>query len=91
MKGEEIKAPLVTKDESIKKPKTKSPTIKFPINLNTASESALEMLPGIGETRAKDIIEYRTRNGGFKKVSDIRNVKGIGEKTYEKIKDLIYV
>ena len=51
------------------------------VNLNTATVSQIAALPGIGEKTAERIIEYREKNGGFKKVEDLMNVKGIGEKT----------
>lgn len=60
------------------------------INLNTASKDELKTLPGIGDTRADEIIRYR-ENTGFSKVEDIKNISGIGDKTYEKLKDLISV
>ena len=59
------------------------------ININTADIFALMTLPGIGETYAQRIIDYRTANGPFQDISDIKNVEGIGEKRYEGIKDLI--
>jgi competence protein ComEA len=61
------------------------------VNINTASASQLETLPGIGPTYAKRIIDYRQSNGGFKSIEEIQNVKGIGPKTFEKLKDLITV
>lgn len=60
------------------------------INLNSASKDELKTLPGIGDTRADEIIRYR-ENTGFSKVEDIKNISGIGDKTYEKLKDLISV
>uniref|UniRef100_A0A7V3J9T1 Helix-hairpin-helix DNA-binding motif class 1 domain-containing protein n=1 Tax=candidate division CPR3 bacterium TaxID=2268181 RepID=A0A7V3J9T1_UNCC3 len=65
--------------------------ISSKINLNLASQKELEGLPGIGPTKAKAIIEYRRKNGNFGSKRDIMKVKGIGEKTYEKIKNLIEV
>jgi competence protein ComEA len=59
------------------------------VNINTASLSELDGLPGIGPTYAQRIIEYRNSKGGFKSSSDIVNVKGIGQATYAKIKGLI--
>ena len=61
------------------------------LNLNTASVSELTILPGIGEVKAKAIVEYRTAHNGFKSIEEIMEVKGIGEKTFIKLKDLIYV
>ncbi|OQB06220.1 MAG: ComE operon protein 1 [bacterium ADurb.Bin212] len=61
------------------------------INLNTASASQLDTLPGIGPAYASRIIEYRNNNGGFKDISEVQNIKGIGSKTFEKIKDLITI
>ena len=61
------------------------------ININTASEAELDTLPGIGPSRAKDIISYREEKGGFNSIEDIKNIKGIGEASYEKLKDKISV
>ena len=61
------------------------------ININTASIEELDQLPGIGETTAIRIIDYRTANGPFATIEDIINVSGIGTATYEEIKDLITV
>lgn len=62
-----------------------------PLNLNAATEAQLEALPGIGAATAARIVEYRKKNGGFKKVEDLMNVKGIGEKSFLKLKALITV
>ena len=61
------------------------------ININTASESELEQLPGIGPSISSRIIEYRNKNGKFKSIEDIKNVTGVGDSKFEKIKDLIKV
>jgi len=61
------------------------------VNINTASASELDTLPGIGPVYAERIIEYRNANGGFKTPAEIKNIKGIGDKTYEKLKDSITV
>ncbi len=61
------------------------------IDLNTATEKELIGLPGIGREIAKRIIEYREAKGGFKNKEELTNVKGIGEKRFSAIKDLIMV
>ena len=61
------------------------------VNINTASVVELMSLDGIGESKAKAIIEYRDINGDFENILDIKNVSGIGESIYEKIKDYITV
>lgn len=61
------------------------------IDLNTATLEQLQSLDGIGASYAARIIEYRQTNGPFQKPEDLLNIKGIGEKTFEKIKDKIVV
>lgn len=61
------------------------------VNLNTADAGRLQTLPGIGESRAADILSYREKNGVFRSVEEIMRVPGIKESTYEKIRDLITV
>jgi competence protein ComEA len=61
------------------------------VNLNSATLPQLEALPGIGRSTAERIIEYRQKNGGFKRIEDLMNVRGIGEKSFLKLKPLITV
>jgi competence protein ComEA len=61
------------------------------VNLNTASAADLESLPGIGAKTAERILEYRQKNGPFKKIEDLMNVKGIGEKSFLKLKPRLTV
>jgi competence protein ComEA len=60
------------------------------ININTASVSELMMLPGFGVSRSQDVIDHRNQNGPFRRIEDIVNVKGIGQATFEQIKELIF-
>jgi competence protein ComEA len=55
------------------------------VNLNTASVKQLTQLPGVGEKMAARIIEYRQKSGGFKSAKELLNVRGIGEKSFQKI------
>jgi len=61
------------------------------IDINHATAAELQQLKGVGEVISERIIAYREESGPFKTVDDIKNVKGIGEKVFEKIKDLIHV
>ncbi len=61
------------------------------VNLNTATLEQLQTLPGIGPAMAKRVIEYRSKVGKFTKIEEIINVKGIGEKKFQKIKDRLVV
>lgn len=61
------------------------------ININTATVEELAALKGIGETKAQKIIDFRNSNGNFKSTAEIMNVSGIGDKTYENIKNHICV
>jgi len=61
------------------------------VNINKATVEELMTLTGIGESRAKDIVAYRTSNGAFETVEDLMKVPGIKENTYERFKDMIYV
>ncbi len=69
--------------------KFKEPSIS--ININTATQAQLERLPGIGPILAESVILYRQRTGGFKNIEEIKNVKGIGDKKFEKIKNIIII
>ena len=61
-------------------------TLRGTININTATAEQLEMLPGIGASRAQAVIEARKRAGGFKRVDDLLEVKGIGKASLEKLR-----
>jgi competence protein ComEA len=72
-------------------PRPATAAASAPINLNSASVAQLETLPGIGRAVAERIVEYRQKNGAFKKPEDLMNVRGIGEKGFLKLKPLVTV
>jgi competence protein ComEA len=72
-------------------PQTQAQTQPQKVNINRAEIWLLQALPGIGETRAKAIIDYRIQNGPFQTSEDITNVPGIGEATFEQLKSFITV
>ena len=61
------------------------------VNINTADKTALMTLPGIGASKAEDIIQYRKENGSFQKIEDIKKISGIKDAAFNKIKELICV
>lgn len=87
--GEKIYIPNINDEEGVEYIQSSSQNTK--ININTATQEELETLTGIGESTAKSIIEYREQNGKFATIEDIKNVSGIGDAKYEKLKDEITV
>lgn len=69
----------------------KSTDTNFKININTAKQEELTQITGIGESTAKKIIEYRTQNGKFKSIEDIKNIPGIGDSKFKAMKEEITV
>lgn len=82
-------SPKSSTTQSTKKSAVDSPQGK--ISINTANAAQLDSLPGIGQTYAQRIVDYRAANGGFKSIDEIKNVKGIGDATYNKLKDKITI
>ena len=62
-----------------------------PVNLNVATAADLEKLPGVGAAMATRILEYRQKSGGFKKVEELMNVQGIGERNFLRLKPLVTI
>jgi competence protein ComEA len=62
-----------------------------PVNLNLATVEQLDALPGVGPSTAQKIVDYRTSNGGFRSVEDLKNVSGIGDAKFAALKDLVTV
>jgi|SRR6187397_859130 competence protein ComEA len=84
-------ATVVSAQEKTAKAKPAAATPTSPVNLNTATLSDLQALPGVGAATAKLIVEHREKSGGFKKVEELMNIKGIGEKSFLKLKPMVTV
>ena len=81
----------VAAQEKTGRSKPASVTAAAPLNLNTATAAQIATLPGIGPKAAQRIVEHRQKTGGFKKIEELMNVKGIGEKSFLKLKPLVTV
>jgi competence protein ComEA len=82
--------PVLDAQAKAQKPKG-NPAVTTPVNLNTATAAELQALPGVGAATAKLILEHRQKNGGFKKIEELMTIKGIGEKSFLKLKPLVTV
>lgn len=90
--GEKIYIPNISEDEIIEEnSNNKTDSGNGKVNINKANASDLTSIPGIGQATAEKIIDYRDKNGKFKTIDDIKNVSGIGNSKFEKIKDNISV
>jgi len=78
-------APVTALAQKAKPPSTDK------VNLNTATEEQLQTLPGVGPSMAKRIVEHRSKVGKFAKIEEILNVKGIGEKKFQRMRDRLVV
>ncbi|HTJ42720.1 MAG TPA: helix-hairpin-helix domain-containing protein [Kofleriaceae bacterium] len=71
--------------------KRSAKTVSGKLNLNTATADQLVLLPGVGPTKADRIVDWRTKHGAFKRVADLRHVKGFGFKTLKKLEPYLDV
>ncbi|WP_226793414.1 helix-hairpin-helix domain-containing protein [Bacillus sp. B1-b2] len=86
LKGEEGIESLLTPEQNLHEKNEEGV-----ININTADESQLQEIPGIGPSKARAIIDYREKNGVFSEKEDLKKVSGIGDKTYEKLENSITI
>ena len=82
---------ILENDDNLNNTTDKSSTNKSKVNINTAPQTELETLPGIGPSIALKIINYRNENGKFSSIDEIKNVSGIGDSKFENIKKYITV
>lgn len=84
-------APPELEEAEQQTPQLSAPTEEEPLNLNTATQAELELLPGIGPVLAQAILDYRDSFGGFSAKEQLKEVSGIGEKRYAAVEALITV
>src|SRR5689334_8500384 len=84
-------APAKAAKTTVAKAPAAKATAASPVNINSASVAQLQTLPGIGASTAQRIIDYRQKNGAFKKIEELMNVRGIGEKSFLKLKPLVTI
>jgi len=84
-------APPAAVAQTVRAASAKAATTTGIVNINTASAIDLEALPGIGAKTAARIVDYRQKNGPFKKIEELMNVRGVGEKNFLKLKPQITV
>ena len=89
--GQKIFIPELMTDDEGNVVSTSAEEFSGKVNINSADSSQLETLTGVGPSTAQKIIDYRNQNGRFSKIEDLKNVSGIGDKTFEKLKDDITI
>jgi competence protein ComEA len=77
------------KDDDEPRARASKKQVTGKLNLNSASDEQLQMLPGVGPSKSERIIAWRQKNGGFKRVADLRKVKGFGYKTLKKLEPFL--
>lgn len=83
------RAAASTTDRDAPPRRTSKQSVTGKLNLNTATEDQLMLLPSVGPAKAERIVAWRKKNGGFKRVADLRRVKGFGYKTFKRLEPLL--
>lgn len=86
--GQQLYIPYISEETVIVKEKN---TVEQGVNINTATKEELMTLPGIGESKAQAIIDYREQKGDFNTIQELTNISGIKNGVYEKIKELVRI
>jgi competence protein ComEA len=87
--GQHIYVPRLGEESLPVQPPSRLSEVGGQVNLNTADVAVLETLPGIGPVLAQRIVDYRQEHGTFAQVEDLMNVSGIGQRTFDNLRDLI--
>jgi len=82
-------SPVPPDDPGAHSPKSSHRELTGKLNLNTATEDQLMLLPTVGPAKAERIVTWRKKNGGFKRTADLRHVKGFGYKTYKRLEPFL--
>lgn len=78
-------AQLPAGEEDDGEPRSRGKTLRGKLNLNTATGEQLQLLPGVGPAKSERIVEFRQKHGKFRRIQDLRRVKGFGQKTLKKL------
>jgi competence ComEA-like helix-hairpin-helix protein len=78
-----------TADEDLLRPRPSKKDVTGKLNLNTATEEQLMLLPTVGPSKAERVVTWRKKNGGFKRTADLRRVKGFGYKTFKRLEPFL--
>ncbi|MCX8044954.1 MAG: helix-hairpin-helix domain-containing protein [Desulfobacterota bacterium] len=81
--------PVLAQEDEGQPAAPKKPALEGKLNINTATAEQIDMLPGMSKKKAAAVVEYRNAHGKFKTLDDLKNVKGIKDRTIERIKDYV--
>ena len=84
-----VTAPAAKPDEELRLARPSKKEVTGKLNLNTATEEQLMLLPSVGPSKAERVVTWRKKNGGFKRTADLRRVKGFGYKTFKRLEPFL--